>query len=164
MGFNQTANHRPVFIPLSFLCLDQIGQGEEMAAGAVRKFNGGSPGPKFGEGIDAAHPGHDIHAHARCIGMVATEMDSVAATKEHRIEGWNSDDFGLEILECCLQTDEISGVGEDDEIGIAAKFRRAVKHAGLTAHEQGADAVLLDRRKDFEYRVRDQVSLRERGM
>src|SRR6266568_924117 len=39
---------------------------------------------------------------------------------------------------------------------------RAVEHARLSAHEQGADAVRAHRRKDFAYRVRDQVSLRAR--
>jgi hypothetical protein len=39
-----------------------------------------------------------------------------------------------------------------------AKFRCAVQHASLTAHQQGANSVPLDRRKDFVYRVRDQAS------
>ena len=49
------------------------------------------------------------------------------------------------------------------QVCIAAKLGCAVEHAGLAAHEEGADAVLLDRRKDFAYRVRDQASLPASG-
>ena len=60
------------------------------------------------------------------------------------------------------QPRKIGGIGENGEIRVAAKLGRAVKHARLAAHEQGADAVRAHRRKDFAYRVRDQVSLRAR--
>jgi hypothetical protein len=40
-----------------------------------------------------------------------------------------------------------------------AKFRSAVKHARLSAHQQAADAMTAHRRKDCLCRVRVQVSL-----
>src|SRR5437867_8519914 len=50
-----------------------------------------------------------------------------------------------------------------DQIGVATKLRRAVKHARLPAHEQRLHAMCPDRRKDFDYRARDQVNLAGRG-
>jgi hypothetical protein len=78
-------------------------------------------------------------------------------------EWWDSDGLCLQIREGLMESGKIGVVGEDDEVGIAAKLGTAVEHAGLAPHEQGADAVRADRRKDFAYRVRDQVSLRARG-
>jgi len=54
---------------------------------------------------------------------------------------------------------EIRRLGQNGEIGGAAKLGCAVKHARLSAHEQGTDAMRAHRRKDFAYRVRDQASL-----
>jgi hypothetical protein len=42
--------------------------------------------------------------------------------------------------------------------GIAAKFRSAVQHARLAAHQQVLNAAQVQFRKDFEYRVRGQAS------
>jgi hypothetical protein len=42
-------------------------------------------------------------------------------------------------------------------VGIAAKLGCAVEYASLAAYEQRPHSVLLDRRKDFEYRVAYQV-------
>ena len=49
------------------------------------------------------------------------------------------------------------------EISVAAKLGCAVEHARLAAHQQRVDSVRFDRRKDSEYRVRDQASLQVRG-
>jgi hypothetical protein len=67
--------------------------------------------------------------------------------------------FGLQCSERLAQAGEIRRVGEDGKAGIPAKFGRAVKHARLSAQEQGADAMRSHRRKDFAYRVRNQVNL-----
>jgi hypothetical protein len=71
----------------------------------------------------------------------------------------NCDGFGLKFRQCFSQPREIRGIGEDGEVRVAAKLGRAEEHARLSAHQQGADAVRAHRRKDFAYRVRDQVSL-----
>jgi hypothetical protein len=67
--------------------------------------------------------------------------------------------FGLEFRQSFSQSREIGNVCDDGEIRIAAKLGRAVEHARLPAHEQCADALCAHRRKDFAYRVRDQVNL-----
>jgi hypothetical protein len=94
--------------------------------------------------------------------MLAAKMDGVAAPEMFEGKRRNGDGFGLQFGERLAQTREIGGVGEDDKTSVAAKLGRAVKHARLSAHEQGANALRAHRRKDFAYRVRDQVSLRAR--
>jgi hypothetical protein len=91
-----------------------------------------------------------------------SEMDGVAAAEIFDANGGTAM-VRLRIRKRFAQTREVRGVGEDGEVRVAAKLGRAVKHARLSAHEQGADAVRAHRRKDFAYRVRDQVSLRARG-
>jgi hypothetical protein len=80
----------------------------------------------------------------------------MTAAKMVDIKWRHGDARGAQFSQRLLQSRQIGGVGKDGEIGVAAKLGRAVKHAGLPAHEQGADAVRAHRRKDFAYRVRDQ--------
>ena len=107
--------------------------------------------------------GHHLHTYPQRFWMVAAKMDGVAAPKIFQFKGGDGDGFGHQIGECFAQPHKIRGVGENGEISVAAKFGRAVEHARLSAHEEGADVVRAHRRKDFAYRVRDQVSLRGRG-
>jgi len=93
---------------------------------------------------------------------LTAEMDGVAATKIFYFKRRDRDGFGLKFSERFLQPGEVRSIGKNNEIRVPAKLRRAVKHARLSAHEQGADAVHAHRRKDFAYRVRDQVSLPKR--
>src|SRR5438067_4319139 len=58
---------------------------------------------------------------------------------------------------------EIVPAGQDRKVDVAAELSGAVRHARLPAHEQCSDAVRAHRRKDFEYRARDQASLPEPG-
>lgn len=58
---------------------------------------------------------------------------------------------------------EVFGTRQNREIHIPAEFSGAVRHARLTSHEERPDAVRAHRRKDSEYRVRDQASPRVRG-
>ena len=95
-------------------------------------------------------------------GMLAAKMDGVAAPEIFQFKRRDGDGFGLQVRQRLPQPREIGRVGEDGEVRVAAKLGRAVEHARLSAHEQGADAVRAHRRKDFAYRVRDQVSLRAR--
>jgi hypothetical protein len=60
------------------------------------------------------------------------------------VKGGNGDGFGLQFSQRLAQPCRIRHIGEDSEIRVAAKFGRAVKHAGLSAHKQGADAVRAD--------------------
>src|SRR5438132_6966165 len=70
-----------------------------------------------------------------------------------------SNEVGAQLRQRVPQPDKVGGVGENGEVRIAAKLGCAVEYARLSAHEQGANAVRAHRRKDFAYRVRDQVSL-----
>ena len=94
--------------------------------------------------------------------MPAAEMHRMAPAEVFQPERRDRNELGLELGERGAQSREVGGVGENGQVCIAAKLGCAVEHAGLTAHEEGADAVLLNRRKDFAYRVRDQVSLQAR--
>ena len=44
--------------------------------------------------------------------------------------------MGLELGQCGVQAIEIALIREQYDIAIVAKLRRAVEHAGLTAHQQ----------------------------
>ena len=76
-----------------------------------------------------------------------------------RLERGDGDHFGLKLVKRRLQAPQVFRLGEDDEIHVAAKFRSAVKHACLAAHQQAADAMTPHRRKDCLCRVRVQGSL-----
>jgi hypothetical protein len=91
--------------------------------------------------------------------MMATEMNRVSPQKVLPLKGRDGNDLGPECLHRLSQAFEIFWLGEDGEIGIAAKLRRALEHAGLAAHEEAVHAMLRHRKKDFEYRVRDQGCL-----
>src|SRR2546421_12731150 len=71
----------------------------------------------------------------------------------------SSNEFSAQLRQRFAQPDEVGSVSEDGEVRVAAKLGCAVEYARLSAHEQGANAVRAHRRKDFAYRVRDQVSL-----
>ena len=134
-------------------------QGEKVAGRAVRKFEGRAPLPKVGKGGHAAHAGHDIHPHARGLGMMAAKVDGKAGVEVDGIERRDGNLLRLQLVERRLQAGEVFRVGENRQIGIAAKLGRAVKHAGLPAHEKRLHLALADRGKDFAYRVRDQGNL-----
>ena len=57
------------------------------------------------------------------------------------------DGFGIKLGQRLSQTRQIGGISVNGEVGIAAKLGRAVKHASLSAHEQGADVVRTHRRR-----------------
>ena len=78
------------------------------------------------------------------------------------VEVGHGNGLGAKLCQRLSQPREVGGIGEDGEVRVAAKLGRAVEHARLSAHEQGADAMRAHRRKDFAYRVRDQVSLQVR--
>ena len=91
--------------------------------------------------------------------MLASKRDGVAAPEIFWFKRRDGDRFGQQIGEGPAQPGDVGGVSQYRKVRVAAKLGRAVKHARLSAHEQGADAMRVHRRKDFAYRVRDQVSL-----
>lgn len=84
----------------------------------------------------------------------------MAAVEKVDRERRHRDDFSLKFAERALKSNQIRGVGENSEIRVATKLRRAVKHARLSTHQQRLHLVRSDRRKDSAYRVRDQASLK----
>jgi hypothetical protein len=65
----------------------------------------------------------------------------------------------LQFLQRRRQASDVFVIGHDDNVTVATKLRRAVEHAGLSAHKQVPNPLGGKRRKDFVDRVRDQVSL-----
>ena len=86
-------------------------------------------------------------------------MNGVATFQIMSFKWRNGDALGVQFAHGKLQSSEVLGVGQDEQIGIPAKLGRAVKHASLTAHQQGTDLARCHRRKDFPYPARDQANL-----
>ena len=89
--------------------------------------------------------------------MLATKVNRVPSIKVAPVHWWDRNAFGLEVRKCCGQPIKIVIFGENDDITIAAKLGRAVKHARLAAHKQVLYLAGGKRRKDFVDRVRDQA-------
>src|SRR5262245_60653045 len=86
-------------------------------------------------------------------------MARMPALQNRLCQGWNIDRFGVEIVEGLLEFLEVTFVGENGEIQIAAELGGAVQNASLAAHEQEPDPPPLDRRKDFDDRAPAQAIL-----
>lgn len=86
-------------------------------------------------------------------------MNGVPALEVLRLEGRHRQNVCLEGGQRGLEALQILRLGEDRDVGIAAKLRGAVEDSCLAAHEQVADAVLAHRRKDYASRARDRDGL-----
>lgn len=62
----------------------------------------------------------------------------------------------FQIVKSLLQPVKVLRCSEDEQVGVPAKFRSAVEHAGLAAYQQGANPACGHRRKDFVYPARVQ--------
>ncbi|MFZ9938061.1 MAG: hypothetical protein ACO3JG_13540, partial [Luteolibacter sp.] len=162
VGFDQSRKHRPVFRSLGLFRFYEIRQREEIRFEVV-DGNGGASLPEFREWIDAAHDRHHIDSQAFDTGCLTTEMNRQATMEEGFLECGHCNHLGLQFVQRCLKAPQILRFGEDGEVHVAAKFRSAVKHARLAAHEQAADAMTTHRRKDCQCRVRVQESLQGIG-
>lgn len=88
--------------------------------------------------------------------MKALKMNGVPPPQVLQLIRRYGDHFGMQFRQRATQSRQVSRVGKNDQFRIATKLRRAVQDAGLTAHEQVADAMFADERKDSAYRVRNQ--------
>jgi hypothetical protein len=79
------------------------------------------------------------------------------------VERRDRNHFGVQMVHCLAKCGDVPKAGDDGKVDSAAEFSGAVRYAGLASHEHRPHAVRADRRKDFEYRVRDQVSPLKRG-
>jgi hypothetical protein len=109
--------------------------------------------------LKSRHFRNYVYPHPRSLGIHASEVDCMAAPEVAWIKRRNGDCFRPEIRQSLPQTRKIMWFRQDCEIYIAAKLGCAVQYARLAAHKEGADLVLLDRRKDSAYRIRDQAIL-----
>lgn len=75
-------------------------------------------------------------------------MHGVTTLQHGGIKRGHRDPRGLQSRERATQLLVIPVVREDQEIHILANLRRAVKHAGLPAHEQRPGSTRLDRKKE----------------
>ena len=157
VGLHESSDHRPVPVALRLLGSDEVGQRQEIAREPVGQGDCRAASPQGRERRHATHSGHDIDAHVKGVRMPAAEVHGVAPPQMLEPEGRDGDDRCLQIRQGAAEAGEIASVGEDDEVGVSAKLRRAVEHARLSSHEEGADPVRLHRRKDFAYRVPDQA-------
>lgn len=157
VGLHESPNHRPVLVALGLLGPDEVGQRHEIAREPVGQGDRRAARPQGRERRHATHPGHDVDAHVKGLRMPAAEMHGVAPPQMLEPEGRDGNDPCLQIRKGAAEAGEIASVGEDDEVGVSAKLRRAVEYARLSPHEEGADPVRLHRRKDFAYRVPDQA-------
>ena len=144
MRFDQPAQHRPVFIPLCLLGPHKVLQGEDVERKPVGQANRGSSPPERGKGPDAPQPGHDVHTHPHKVRMKAPKMNGVSPPQVSKLKRGYGDYLRLEFGQRTTQSRQVRRVGENDQVRIATKLRRAVQDAGLTAHEQGADAMFAD--------------------
>ena len=153
---HESPDHRPVLVALGLLGSDQVGQRHEIAREPAGQGDRRAASPQRRERRHTTHPGHDVDAHVKGVRMPAAEMHGVAPPQILKPERRNGNDFCLQIRQGAAEPGEIASVGEHDEVGVPAKLRRAVEHARLPSHEEGADPVRPHRRKDFAYRVPDQ--------
>ena len=73
--------------------------------------------------------------------MLATKINCVAAAEIFRFERRNRYALRPQIPESPAEPRQIGSFGQNRKICVTAKLGRAVKYAGLPAHEQGANAV-----------------------
>ena len=148
---------------------DEEGEAGKVAGeeGAAERWGVGVKRPEDGEEGEEPDPGEDFEVGA---GEGEVQEDAAddgrgevaeggQAGQEARHAGGLGEEVGVEFVLCLLQSFEIFGIGQDREIRISAKLRSAVEHAGLAAHQQGANLAALENRKDFVNRVRDQGCL-----
>jgi hypothetical protein len=89
----------------------------------------------------------------------ASKMHCVPLLKVRNIERRHLNDSCPELRERSSSPVQVFSVRQNGEIRVPPEFCRSVKYASLTAHQLATDLVRRHRRKDFEYRVRDQGSL-----
>ena len=163
MTLDQGINHRPVPFALGFLRLDEVPHGEEFEGLRVFVTDRRPPGPKHLKIRKIPQTSHHVHAQPVGVAALAAEMHRVSARQLRRIEAWDGDAFCVELAQGGQQPGEVLFRSEQNQINTFAKLRRAVKHAGLTAHKQRLYLMFPDRRKDLSDRGRDQGCLPSPG-
>jgi hypothetical protein len=107
---------------------------------------------------------HHIDSNSFHSWKTCAEITGMPALQHYRGQRRHIDRLGGQVREGTPQALKILFVGDNGQVEVAAELGRSVQDARLTAHEQKAHAPLLDRRKDFDYRARDQVILLRQKM
>jgi hypothetical protein len=157
--FQQAPKHWPILVSLCLLGLNQIRQRHDIDIQFIVESEGNATFPKRLKGRHPSQLGHDVNAHVHRLGVVATKVNGMTFFQVFGKERGDGNTLSLEIIEGRLKPIQVLKVGKNDKVDVSAELSRAIKHAGLTAHEQALNAMLPNRRKDFVNRVRGQGSL-----
>jgi len=146
-----------------FFAWTKIGKRHHLAACAVRQVDGRAASPERREGRHAAHPRHHVDPHTSALRVLAAEVHGVAAPQIPRFEMEARRSRGPGGRPA--RPGGVSGSrGSRGSRGrIAAKLGRAVQHAGLAAHEQGAHTLLSIEERTLCIGFGDQAILRAPG-
>jgi len=106
----------------------------------------------------AGRRGRRVCKAAACWGNRRTRSMRIGGVRHSRSQNRTCSGDGCSQ---CWRT--LASIGQDHDVGVAAKLRRAVEHACLPSHQQVLHSAGRQSRKDFENRVRGQASLRPAG-
>jgi hypothetical protein len=110
------------------------------------------------------HDGHHIDAQACRCRDADPEMRGMTPEQCFLHQRRNENRLCPQLGERLSEKMQVLVTCQNGEIDVAAELCGAVQNARLTAHEQRADAMLPQYRKDFDYRARDQANLPGPGM
>ncbi len=159
MNRDQKLDDWPILAPLSFFGMNQVRDAEEVIfqIGLIDKRRATFPHRgKVGRG---PQPAHDIHPEPLHAAGIASEVDRMPTIKHRSAEWRHRNSPPLKLLNRSFKANKIVRFGQNQDIDVLANLRRAVEDAGLPAHEQGPDAMSLERRKDLSDRGRGQDCL-----
>jgi hypothetical protein len=103
--------------------------------------------PKGSERRQITQSRHHVDAQLPRLRSLAAEVNGVPTRQQSRIKSRDRYSARLKGLERFKQAAEVLRLRKQEKIDVLANLRRAVKHAGLPAHEQSPGAMFLDRRK-----------------
>lgn len=158
MGLEKPGDHRPVFFTLRLFCSYEVGECQEFDR-LPRHVDGRPSRPEGLKRWQSAKGAHHIETNASGVWNVAAKVDRKSGLEMGSFKGRYRDHLGLKLGNGSLEPSKVGMVGDHDDVGVSAKLRSAVDHAGLPPHEQISDAIPVQRRKDSEDRARGQGSL-----
>src|SRR5205807_9604948 len=94
-------------------------------------------------------------------GNLYAEMTSMALEQHLRAKRRHENRFGFQLIQGT--TRKVPIIGGDGDVHVAAELGGAVQNARLTSHEQSADPMFPESRKDFANRARGQGNLPRPG-
>ena len=108
-------------------------------------------------GRKIADAGHHVDHQPGRLRVLTAKVDRVAFAQKLQVKRRDGDHFRAKIASARRSRRRFAGLARMAKSASRLNSAAPYQHAGLAAHQQGANSVLPDRRKDSEYRVRDQV-------